>query len=98
MSAWNAHTVPVQYEMAGAATPSCANWLPQYAYFVIDRPVTLIPDNYGHTVGFACCESGLLSGYSGFTVCTNVDTSGFAQATEPERAELKALLEAGGYL
>lgn len=95
---WKAHTVPVQYEMAGAATPACANWLPQYAYFVIDRPVPLIPDNYGHTVGFACCESGPLSGYSGFTVCTNVDTSGFAQATEPERAELKALLEAGVYL
>lgn len=95
---WKAHTVPVQYEMAGAATPACANWLPQYAYFVIDRPAPLIPQNYGHTVGFACCESGLLSGYSGFTVCTNVDTSGFAQATEAERAELKALLEAGVYL
>lgn len=95
---WKAHTVPVQYEMAGAATPACANWLPQYAYFVIDRPVPLIPENYGHTVGFACCESGLLSGFSGFTVCTNVDTSGFAQATESERAELKALLEAGVYL
>lgn len=98
MSAWNAHTVPVQYEMAGTATPACANWLPQYAYFVIDRPVTIIPDNYGHTIGFACCESGQLSGYSGFTICTNVDTSGFAQATEAERAELKALLEAGVYL
>lgn len=95
---WKAHTVPVQYEMAGAASPACANWLPQYAYFVVDRPVPLIPDNYGHTIGFACCESGLLSGYSGFTVCSNVDTSGFAQATEAERAELKALLEAGVYL
>lgn len=95
---WKAHTVPVQYEMAGAASPACANWLPQYAYFVIDRPVPLIPDNYGHTIGFACCESGQLSGYSGFTVCSNVDTSGFAQATESERAELKALLEAGVYL
>lgn len=95
---WKACTVPVQYEMAGAATPACANWLPQYAYFVIDRPVPLIPDNYGHTIGFACCESGQLSGYSGFTVCSNVDTSGFAQATEAERAELKALLEAGVYL
>lgn len=95
---WKATAVPVQYEMTGAATPACANWLPQYAYFVIDRPVPLIPDNYGHTIGFACCESGLLSGYSGFTVCSNVDTSGFAQATEAERAELKALLEAGVYL
>ena len=95
---WKAHTVPVQYEMAGAASPACANWLPQYAYFVIDRPVPLIPENYGHTIGFACCESGQLSGYSGFTVCSNVDTSGFAQATEAERAELKALLEAGVYL
>ena len=97
-SLWQAKTVPVQYEMAGAASPACANWLPQYAYFVIDRPVPLIPKNYGHTIGFACCESGLLSGYSGFTVCSNVDTSGFAQTTEAERAELKALLEAGVYL
>lgn len=90
--------VPVQYQSAGSATPSCANWLPQYPYFIIDRPIPIIPDDYGHSVGYACCEKGTLSNYSGFTVCTNVDTSGFAQATQAERDELKILLENGIFL
>lgn len=95
---WEAYTTPVQYMSAGAATPATSTWLPQKAYFLIDRPVQLERSGYGHTVGYACMIFGTLSSFSGFTVCSNVDTSGFAQATETERAELKALLETGVFL
>jgi hypothetical protein len=97
-SFWEAATTPVQYASGGNATPSCSNYQPQYPYFIIDRPIPNVPDGYGHNVGFACIKTGVLSSFSGFTVCSNVDTSGFAQATEAERGELKALLEAGVFL
>ena len=97
-SFWEAQTTPVQYAQRGSSTPSCETWLPQYAYFIIDSPITDIPAGYGHNVGFACIKTDVLSSFSGFTVCSNVDTSGFAQATEAERGELKALLEAGVFI
>lgn len=95
---YQASATPVQYASAGSASPSCENWLPQYAYFIIDVPIPNVPDNYAHTVGYACFKSDTLDNFSGYTVCTNVDTSGFNQATEGERAELKMLLESGVYL
>lgn len=97
-SFWEAQTTPVQYAQRGSSTPSCETWLPQYPFFIVDSPITDIPSGYGHNVGFACIETGTLSSFSGFTICSNVDTSGFAQATEAERAELKQLLEAGVFL
>lgn len=97
-SFWELQTTPVQYAQRGSSTPSCETWLPQYPYFIIDRPIPNIPNGYGHNVGFACIETGPLSNFSGFTICSNVDTSGFAQATEAERSELKMLLEAGVFL
>lgn len=95
---WEAASVPVQYAQRGSSTPSCETWLPQYPFFIVDSPITNIPSGYGHNVGFACIETGTLSSFSGFTICSNVDTSGFAQATEAERNELKMLLEAGVFL
>lgn len=95
---WSKEHTPTEYAQRGSSSPSCETWLPQYPYFIIDRPVTDIPSGYGHNVGFACIETGVLSNFSGFTICSNVDTSGFAQATEAERGELKALLEAGVFI
>lgn len=95
---WNMKHTPTQYAQRGSSSPCCETWLPQYPYFIIDRPIPNIPNGYGHNVGFACIETGPLSNFSGFTICSNVDTSGFAQATEAERNELKMLLEAGVFL
>ena len=95
---WNMQHTATQYAQRGSSSPCCETWLPQYPYFIIDRPITNIPNGYGHNVGFACIETGPLSNFSGFTICSNVDTSGFAQATEAERNELKMLLEAGVFL
>ena len=98
MGFWNMQHTPTQYAQRGSSTPSCETRLPQYPFFIIDSPVTDIPEGYGHNVGFACIETDKLSSFSGFTICSNVDTSGFAQATEAERNELKMLLEAGVFL
>lgn len=57
------------------------------------------PDNYDHSVGGVSATSAPLSNYegSGFTVCENVDISGFT-CHEEERSAIKALLESGVYL
>jgi len=95
--AYEVATAPTQYAQSGSASPSCSLYLPQYPYFIIDRPVTNAPDNYGHCVGYACDKYGVLSDFSGFTVCANVDLSGIT-ATSDELDEIKRLLEEGVYL
>ena len=52
---------------------------------------------YGHSIGFACCESGPLSKYSGYTEITNVDLSGFT-ATTTEKNMIQSALSGGVYL
>lgn len=88
---------PTQYAKAGSASSACSMWMPQYAYFIIDRPVELTPQGYGHTVGYACEEYGVLSSFSGYTVCKNVDLTGIS-ATEAEKDMIRELLEGGFYV
>lgn len=95
---WNLQHTPTQYAQRGSSSPSCETWLPQYPFFIIDSPITDIPEGYGHNVGYACAKTGTLSSFTGYTICSNVDTSGFAQATQSERDELKTLLESGVFL
>lgn len=52
---------------------------------------------YGHSIGFACCKTGSLSGFSGYTECTNVDLSGFT-ATTTEKNMIQSALAGGVYL
>lgn len=88
---------PVQYAQSGTATPSCNNWLPQMAYFVVDSPIPNVPDDYGHCVGFACEIYDTLNNFSGFTVITNPDLAGF-NATETEKDMIRSLMQEGIYL
>lgn len=59
----------------------------------ITRPVLVIPDNYGHTVGYVCNEYNTLSEFHGFTVCVNPHIH--IAATSAEKDEIKMLLEQG---
>ena len=88
---------PTQYAKAGSASSACSMWLPQYAYFIIDRPVSLKPQGYGHTVGYACEEYGKISSFSGYTVCDNVDTTGIF-GTDEEKRMIKEIMESGFYV
>lgn len=88
---------PVQYAQSGTATPSCNNWLPQMAYFVVDCPIPNVPDDYGHCIGYACEIYDTLSNFSGFTVITNPDLQGF-NATETEKDMIRSLMQEGIYL
>ena len=85
------------YNTAGSSSPACGLWQPQNCYFIIQRPVTIIPDSYGHTVGYACNYQANLSSLSGFTCCYNVDLSSL-YASDEEMEEITSLLANGIYL
>ena len=85
------------YNTAGSSSPACGLWQPQNCYFIINRPVPIVPDSYGHTVGYACNYQANLSSLSGFTCCYNVDLSSL-YASDEEMAEITSLLANGIYL
>ena len=88
---------PITVHKQGNATGFANYGGSSQAYLTVQRQKYIVPDNYGHSVGYATAFSSVLSSLSGFTVCSNVDLSGFT-CHEDERSEIKALLESGVYL
>lgn len=84
------------YSTSGASSPSCANWQPQNCYFIIQRPVPIVPDNYGHTVGYACNYQSAIGECSGYTQTYNVDVSTI-NAPESEKNAIAEILNSGFY-
>lgn len=83
--------------MNGEAGTTSAFTMPQYPFIIKIRSKYEIPDNYGHSVGYVCEESGNLGDYDGYTVCENVDLSGIP-CLETEKALIKGFLETGVFL
>ena len=84
-------------DRTGCASPANGMTMPVNCFLVISRPTVETPDDYNHTYGKVCHTSDTLNNFSGFTVCSNVDTSGIS-ATEQERSAIKAFLESGVYV
>lgn len=64
---------------------------------IFSRPTLAYSEEFAHCQGFACCLTGTLSGYSGYTEIVNPDLSGFT-ATAAEKEMIKSLLSSGVYL
>lgn len=84
------------YQEASASSPSVATWQPQKCYFIIDRPILNVPDNYGRTIGFACEKTGKLSDFKGFTVVSNPEIN--FRCTDNERQYMTNMLESGVFV
>jgi len=84
-------------QKTGSVSASGSLSMPIKLYVAISSPHVVVPENYGHTKGYATDKTINISGQSGFTVCYNVDTSTIAGATDAERSEIKSLLEGGIY-
>lgn len=85
-------------QKTGAVSASGSLSMPIKMYVSVSSPNPVIPDGYGHSKGYACDVTTTVSAQSGFTVCYNVDTSSIAGATDPEREQIKTLLESGVYI
>lgn len=84
------------YNTAGSSSPACGLWQPQNCYFIIQRPVPIVPENYGHTVGYACNYQAKISDCSGYTQTYNVDVSSI-NAPESEKNVIAEILNSGFY-
>ena len=84
------------YNTAGSSSPACGLWQPQNCYFIIQRPVPIVPENYGHTVGYACNYQATISECSGYTQTYNVDVSSI-NAPESEKNAIAEILNSGFY-
>lgn len=85
-----------KYQEASASSPSVATWQPQKCYFIIDRPILNVPDNYGRTIGFACEKTGKLSDFKGFTIVSNPEIN--FRCTDNERQYMVNMLESGVFV
>ena len=80
---------------SGAAAffqPSCASVLVRRGTYARHKIA-----NYPKSCGYPSTTSGILSSFSGYTECYNVDVDGI-NCTEEERAAIKTILETGVYL
>lgn len=84
-------------DRTGSISSGNSMTMPVYCYLIVSRPNVEMPENYDHTYGKVCHKSGQLINFSGYTVCSNVDTTGIS-ATEQERSAIKAFLESGVYV
>ena len=84
------------YQEASASSPSVATWQPQHCYFIINRPILNVPDNYGRTIGFACEKTGKLSDFKGFTVVSNPEIN--FRCTDSERQYIVNMLQGGVFV
>lgn len=96
-SAYSAFAQPVNMQRTGNNTPSCNNYAPQHCYLFIASPIVNKPDNYGHTIGYACEKAVTIGSVCGFSVFTNIDTTGLV-CGDTERTEIINLLNSGVYL
>lgn len=65
-------------------------------YLKISSAVSSEPANYGHTVGYMCNKTKQISECTGYTVCSNIDTTGLS-CSQASKDRIKRILEAGFY-
>lgn len=92
--------IQTPYRTIGDSSSTTGFYDEQFCRLVIKRPKMLPGYNaaqYGHSQGFATVKTGLLSEFTGYTVASGVDMSGF-NATAAEKKALAAILANGVYL
>lgn len=67
-------------------------------YLMIERAVSSFATNYTHDAGLPLNVTVTLGSVTGYTVVSDVDTSGMTGASEEEIAEIRRLLSEGVYL
>lgn len=93
---YSGFTTGTKYQEASASSPSVATWQPQKCYFIIDRPILNVPENYGRTIGYACEKTGKLADFKGFTVVSNPEIN--FRCTDTERQYIVNMLQGGVFV
>lgn len=85
-------------EQKGGTSDRTSLGLPKQCYIKIQRPITLMPDNYKNVYGYLCNKTTQIKNITGYTICNNVDCSNISIATKTEKDLIKNLLETGIYV
>lgn len=97
---WNISQTQIPLKMIGASS-GCNSFqgelTPCVLIFYPETDDSFSHENYLHTVGAACCESGTIGDYSGYAEIVNADLSGLA-ATADEISMIRNQLAKGVYL
>lgn len=92
--------VQIPFETTGTSSPMSSVRNEQNCRLIITRP-KMLPnfdaDKYGNTVGYACCQTGVISDFKGYTEFASADLSGIP-CTAAEKSEIMKLLQNGVYL
>lgn len=92
---YTAQHVPI--ESSGSNSPQCGFYMPQNCYLIVNRPKPVDIPNYGHLVGYACYDSGVVRNFGGYAQFTNVILN-ITVATDDEKKEILTLLENGVFV
>lgn len=96
---WNINNTIIPLKMIGASS-GCNSFQHELTpRLIIYYPVKGHIDEkaYAHTVGYQCCETSLISSYTGYAEISNVELSEFS-ATAAEKEMIKSLLASGVFL
>lgn len=94
---YTAGHVPI--ESRGSDSPQCGFYMPQKCYLIVNRPRLADVDAgvYGRTVGYACCRTGIIGDFAGFSKFDNIKLD-ITTATEAEKREIIDKLRGGVYV
>lgn len=93
---YNLQHTQLPVKMIGTTSSMTGAMCELHPTIIFERPV--VPDinesAYAHTVGYACCKSGKVKSFSGYTEFASVQLEGFA-ATSAEKSMILNQLKAG---
>lgn len=81
----------------GNSSVATGLWQPKNCYFLIKRSQPVVPENYGHTIGYLTNTKKRIGSCTGYTICGNVEVDGLS-CTENEKETLKGIMESGFYI
>ena len=62
---------------------------------IIDRPISSLPENYGHTNGYMSNMTKTIRYLTGYTEISECNLNNFSKATDKEVNEIMSLLKSG---
>lgn len=85
-------------QVAGSNVPAMGLAKPLYAYFIVERSDSWLPDNYAELYGRPLNEGGTVGQFSGFSVFGNVKLESISGATSEEKILISKILASGVYI
>lgn len=85
-------------QMAGSNVPAMGLAKPLYAYFIVERSDSWIPENYAELYGRPLNKGGTVGQFSGFSVFGSVKLESISGATTEEKTLISKILASGVYI